>query len=375
METPCVRSLALQWHNLKTMFHRAKLRLVAIAVAVAPAHGNAEENLRWIQVPRFGVQLKVPSDTKLIKNAKLDETTAHLTNGVFKLNLFIVDGFSAGSAAEERERLESEPGFTKFTKIELGERTWRFEYETVQGFAGTVSRIAPGRPLDCGVHRVSPALAAAVATACASAVPETRQIVAPNPTKPAAPRNADAPAELDWGRFSGTIEHGDSCPAGSEIDVCVLPTTGARRCQRTEDGRFALAVPAGRYQLLAVCEQLIAEYVGMLDIAPRERLDGLTLDLRQHGVVGLRLELPPDAEDEELEIFSDPPSNDLARNYHHHKPGGELSIPIGPMPLGDVHLWARGRCLSGDLRVTLTKARLVKPATMHLVKLPCDAHR
>jgi hypothetical protein len=191
---------------------------------------------------------------------------------------------------------------------------------------------------------------------------------------PGEPLAAPVAAELQAdrpGAFIGVVERGLSCRPDSQINVCATSTV-ARRCQVTDDGNFALEVPPGRYKVLAVCEQLIAEHVGLLDITPGERLVGLVLELRAQGVFGLKLELPPDADDEEIDIFSDPPSHEWTRMHEHHTPGGPLDLPIGPLPLGMVHLWSRGRCLSGDLHAALTMPGTVTRVTLPLVKIPCE---
>jgi hypothetical protein len=92
---------------------------------------------------------------------------AFVGNGTFKVNFFVVDQFSPATAAEQQARLEMEPGFAAFTKVQRGASSWRYDYTLSDGTAGTVARIAASRPLDCGVHGVAPAMAAAAAAACA----------------------------------------------------------------------------------------------------------------------------------------------------------------------------------------------------------------
>ena len=48
-----------------------------------------------------------------------------------------------------------------------GNRRTRVDYTLDDGTTATLSRIAPGRNLECGVARVTPEVAAAVADACA----------------------------------------------------------------------------------------------------------------------------------------------------------------------------------------------------------------
>ena len=135
----------------------------SLAPLQPPAGATAA--LAWRDVPQFGAKLKVPGDVK-IEQQKIN---AHLTNGTFKLNLFIVDEYSSQTAAAKKASLQKEPGFVKFTKQEMGDKTWRFDYELAEGKAGTSSRIDVGKPLDCGVHKMSPELAAAAGAACSGA--------------------------------------------------------------------------------------------------------------------------------------------------------------------------------------------------------------
>lgn len=128
----------------------------------SPSAGSA-----WIRVPTLGVQIEAPGDCTV----QGDATTAFVSNGAFKANLFVVDNLSAATAADERARLASEPGARTFTRADQGATTWRFDYQLATGAAGTVSRIAPGRPLDCSIHNVTPATAAATGAACATVKP------------------------------------------------------------------------------------------------------------------------------------------------------------------------------------------------------------
>lgn len=129
-----------------------------------PAEGATAE-LAWRDVPKFGAKLNVPGNVTV----EQADTNAHLTNGTFKINLFVVDDFSQKSAAAAKASLQKEPGFVKFTKEELGAKTWHFDYELEGGKAGTSSRIDVGRALDCGVHNVTPEVMAAASTACSTA--------------------------------------------------------------------------------------------------------------------------------------------------------------------------------------------------------------
>jgi len=133
--------------------------------APLPAPAGATAELAWRDVPKFGAKVEVPGDVTVDQQ----DSNAHLTNGTFKLNLFVVDKFSPKSAAEVKASLQNEPGFVKFTKEDAGASTWHFDYELDGGKAGTQARIDVGHPLDCGVHKVDPALAAAASTACATA--------------------------------------------------------------------------------------------------------------------------------------------------------------------------------------------------------------
>jgi hypothetical protein len=115
------------------------------------------------ELPAFGVALEVPANATL----EQDDTTAFITNGTFKLNLFVVHEGSAMSAAEKKARLVQEPGFVKFTTEEdRGSAGWRIDYELSDGLAGTIVRT---QGVDCGVHGVPPAIAREVAAACATA--------------------------------------------------------------------------------------------------------------------------------------------------------------------------------------------------------------
>ena len=143
------------------------------ATAVAPEPAPASPagpaaKPAWKQVPGFGVQVRAPADTTV----EARDTNAHVGNGRFKLNLFVVDEFSAKSAKAQRASLEKEPGFAKFLVEEVAGPTWRFDYELAGGTFGTSARIAvQGRLLDCGVHKVDAEVLAAVSAACASAKP------------------------------------------------------------------------------------------------------------------------------------------------------------------------------------------------------------
>jgi hypothetical protein len=129
-----------------------------------PAEG-ATAALAWRDVPKFGAKLEVPGNVTVEQK----DTNAHLTNGTFKINLFVVDEYSQKSAAEVKASLQKEPGFVKFTKEDAGAKTWHFDYELAEGKAGTSARIDIGKPLDCGVHKVAPEVMAMASAACAGA--------------------------------------------------------------------------------------------------------------------------------------------------------------------------------------------------------------
>ena len=170
-------------------------------------------------------------------------------------------------------------------------------------------------------------------------------------------------------RLIGEVERSGECKEESQINVCAT-STGARRCQVTDHGRFSLEVPPGSYKLQAVCEQLVAEHVGELYVAPGETLASLTVSLRKLGVVDLTLQLPPGAADEDLDILSDPPSYDISRMHPHHKAGEPLRLPI-PVPFGPVHVWARGRCLRGDVKMEMKQSGVTTRVTMALERQAC----
>ncbi len=95
------------------------------------------------------------------------DTGAHLTDGTFKLNLGVVDGYSVPDAAAMAASLKKEPGFTAFTREDAADKTWRYEYTLDGGKAGVSMRLdLGGRAVDCTIHGVAPEVAAAVATAC-----------------------------------------------------------------------------------------------------------------------------------------------------------------------------------------------------------------
>lgn len=142
------------------------MSLGVVLLATGPCGNPQTPTTRagWIAIPSLGVQMQAPADSTV----QGDATTAFVSNSAFKVNLFVVDQSSAPTAAEQRTRLDSEPGAVSFTRADAGATTWRFDYTRPSGTAGTVARIAPGRPLDCGVHNVTPAVAAAAAAACAT---------------------------------------------------------------------------------------------------------------------------------------------------------------------------------------------------------------
>jgi hypothetical protein len=116
------------------------------------------------RITKLGLAIDAPA------GVKVDDTgpSVFVTNGTFKLNLFVVDEYSQPSADAQRATIERDPAFVKFTTEQPGDKTWRFDYELARGKAGTISRIDVGHPLDCGIHGVTPDVAAAVARACAS---------------------------------------------------------------------------------------------------------------------------------------------------------------------------------------------------------------
>lgn len=147
---------------------------VAAIVCIACSSGNpppsapaSPGNNASKRASGLGVQIDAPAD------AKLQESAGHafVGNGTFKLNLFAVDTYSPASADDQRTQLEHMLGFVKLTHDEVAGDRWRFDYELPRGKAGTISRIHPGRALDCGVHGVTPEVAAAVAAACAQIKP------------------------------------------------------------------------------------------------------------------------------------------------------------------------------------------------------------
>jgi hypothetical protein len=104
--------------------------------------------------------------------AKVEEraNNAHVGDGTFKLNLFVVDEYSAKNAAAQKTSLQGERGFVSFTRADAGNPAFRFEYTLDGGKAGVSLRLdlGGGRVIDCGVHGVAPEIAAQVATACST---------------------------------------------------------------------------------------------------------------------------------------------------------------------------------------------------------------
>ncbi len=150
---------------------RSTALLAGIALAAcssrAPSTPSVPAATTWQHSPALGVQVAAPGDAKLAERAG----HAFFGNGTFKLNLFAVDAYSVQSADDQKAELEHTPGFVKLTHEEHQGDTWRFDYELARGEAGTIARIHPGRALDCGVHGATPAVAAAVAAACAQIKP------------------------------------------------------------------------------------------------------------------------------------------------------------------------------------------------------------
>ena len=130
-------------------------------VRVTPSGGTG-----WQVAGKLGVQVQAPSDAKLQETAQY----AHLGNGTFKLNLFVVDEYSPRTAEEHKALIERELGFAKITLEQPGTTTWRFDYQLASGRMATIARIQPGgQPLDCGVYDVTAEIAAQVAASCAGA--------------------------------------------------------------------------------------------------------------------------------------------------------------------------------------------------------------
>lgn len=128
-----------------------------------PTAAGTSDALVTKTLPGLKVKLTAP-DRATIEERDRD---AHLDDGTFKLNLFAVDEYSVKDAAAQAASLRKEPGFVAFTREEAAGSTWRYEYTLDGGKAGVALRLSVGgRPLDCGVHRVAPEVASAVATAC-----------------------------------------------------------------------------------------------------------------------------------------------------------------------------------------------------------------
>jgi hypothetical protein len=202
--------------------------------------------------------------------------------------------------------------------------------------------------------------------------PDARGVIAPTlaaaqtqPITVAAQLAADTPSRS--AHLIGTVEHGGDCGPHSQVNVCASSAT-ARRCQVTDEGRFSLEVPAGIYKLMGVCEQSLVEHVGFLDVAPGERLEGVVLSLREHGVIGLTIVFPPGAADEDVSVFSDPPISDPRINFVRFRAGESHNQPIAILPVGKVHLTAVGRCVGGELDAE------VLPHQVHAMTMALSAH-
>jgi hypothetical protein len=151
------------------MLSRAFTAIAALVIVAAgcPNPGQVSPGSAWVRSSGFGVQVEAPKDVTVQE----EPTTTYVSSPTFQLNLFLVDKYSPSSAAEQQAIVQNEPGFVKFTNVQLGATTWRLDYDLDDGTAGTVARIAPGRALDCGIHHVTPASAAATAAACQAVKP------------------------------------------------------------------------------------------------------------------------------------------------------------------------------------------------------------
>lgn len=128
-----------------------------------PTPAGTSDGLVTKTLPGLKVTLTAPDRATIEER----DTGAHLTDGTFKLNLGVVDGYSVPDAAAMAASLKKEPGFTAFTREDAAGTTWRYEYTLDGGKAGVSIRLdLGGRALDCTIHGVAPEVAAAVATAC-----------------------------------------------------------------------------------------------------------------------------------------------------------------------------------------------------------------
>lgn len=133
-----------------------------------PTAAGTSDQLVKKTLPRFKVTLMAPDRASIEER----DSNAHVGDGTFKLNLFVVDDFSAKSAADKKASLQKELGFEKFTLDQADKSTWHLEYALAGGLAGVTLRLdVGGRALDCGVHKVKPEIVAQVAAACASVQP------------------------------------------------------------------------------------------------------------------------------------------------------------------------------------------------------------
>ena len=151
-----------------------KLSLIVLLALAAcrrgetpPSTGDRPLTPGWQGSRTLGVQVAAPADATVRELG--NGAAAHVGNGTFKLNLFVVDQYSAQSAEEQKTLIETEPGFAKLTRADMGDNTWRFDYELGTGKSATIARVVAGRAFDCGVYSVTQEIATQVASACASA--------------------------------------------------------------------------------------------------------------------------------------------------------------------------------------------------------------
>jgi hypothetical protein len=133
-----------------------------------PTPAGTTDALVTKSLPGLKVKLTAPDRATIEER----DTDAHLTDGTFKLNLSVVDGYSVPDAPAMAASLKKEPGFLAFTREDAAGKTWRYEYTLDGGKAGVSMRLdLAGRALDCTIHGVAPEVATAVAAACATVAP------------------------------------------------------------------------------------------------------------------------------------------------------------------------------------------------------------
>jgi hypothetical protein len=119
--------------------------------------------VKRITLEELGLSIEVPDDVTVFESVYGD--WASLDGAGFQLGIkaFVPEG-SAFSAEEARRYL----GDLRVTYEEVGDSTWRFDYELPDGTVGTMIRITEPRTLDVGTSGCTPVERAAVIAAIAT---------------------------------------------------------------------------------------------------------------------------------------------------------------------------------------------------------------